>query len=164
MSDRPEQPDAKTRLAEVFELHPRPDELWSESDLAGMLRHQLAASVEAELVEFSPTLSSRLRGSGGAMAGLTFGAALCGGTCGPALLELIKEHGKAIYHRRCGAPVPRDVGKVLYFAALAASSLRSGGATTQLDEPALHAGYMWAIERSWMDPVLRHVFERALAR
>ena len=74
------------------------------------------------------------------------------------LLQVTKQFAKAMV---CSpeSPVPAEIGRVLYLAAILAALLRCGQRITELDTAALREGIDWALVQPWLDPALRPLFE-----
>ncbi len=134
------------------------DEVWGEEDLAAILRHQLSAPLGFDLkrmgadsrktvAHFTRSSTQRLK---------TF-ADLFGHPDPPVdLLSLAKEFGKTAD----GGTVPRDVGLVLYYAAVLVARLRCDSRISDLSDSDLLTGVEWVLRRTWLDESMRHLFEQ----
>lgn len=125
--------------------------LWQAAELAAILRHQLAARLEPELARWTPELLRDLRGSIECALRLTkpFAEVLHDPETPSELLEAIKQTGKSIA-TQSEVGVPREVGKMLYFLAIAAAELK-GRSISQLSKEQLHEGLTWAAGVNWID-------------
>jgi hypothetical protein len=150
-------PAVLASLAGAADLQQSPQRAWSEQELTAILLHQLAASIDADLAEFMPERARQLAQLGLGGSGSTFAQVLFAPNPTRAMLEAVKEFGKSIYHERLAA-LPREIGKLIYFAALRAGQFRLGDALTQLDEQSLRQGYAWAAAQAWITPELRELF------
>ena len=124
------------RLESLFDLA-EPSAGWSDADLAGMLRHQLAQAVERG----GATIRDLLRSPGAPVESL----------------QSLKRLAKVRRAQADGA-VPPDLWRVIYFAAIAAAG-RAGHRISDLGAADLEAGYRWTLARNWLDPELRALIE-----
>lgn len=120
------------RLEPLLDLaEPKAD--WTDADLNGMLRHQLAQPLNATgpclrelLVSPTPSIES---------------------------LASLKRMAKVRRAQEDGS-VQADLWRVIYFAAIAAAD-RAGHRISDLSADELDAGYRWTLARPWLDPELR---------
>jgi hypothetical protein len=136
---------------------------WGDDDLRAMLRHQLDAVIEAEFGEHAPDLARRLP----LRPGERFRDALLR-DADPQIevLSAIKDFGKWLGKDRASG-LPPQIGKVIYFSAIAAAELRCARRITDLDNDALRKGLRWGRKLPWVDPAiaeLLHLAERSLPR
>jgi hypothetical protein len=117
------------------------DPTWLPSDLAAILRHQLLVPVDAK----QPSCGELLAGPN------------------PALEDLrrLKDWAKENMTRDDG-DVPREIAGALYFAAIYAARLRLGQRITELTEERLIAAANWALQLSWLDPLLAGLFREGM--
>lgn len=130
---------------------------WSDSDLAGLLRHQLATRLEDDLPGASSVCPSMLDGGPG-----TFGQLLAAEHPPRELLELVRLYAKSAAINR-HRPLQRDVALVLYFAAICAGRVRLGVKLSSKADAELVEAYGWALKRQWMDQMLVPLFESGLS-
>jgi hypothetical protein len=126
------QPVEPRSLESLFDLsEPRAD--WSDADLAGMLRHQLAQPLEPAGPMIRELLASRE----------------------PSVdsLQALKRLSK-VRRAQAGGSASAELWRVIYFAAIAAAA-RAGHRITDLSDDELDAGYGWSLARPWLDPELR---------
>jgi len=141
--------------------------LWRDDDLAAMFRHQLATPLEFDLGQQMPQVLRDLRTSaeGAAAACRTFRQILLDDATGvvtpDAVLEAIKNYGKSLGRHR-DSVVPREIGKLLYFCAIAAARVRSGTQISDLPSPALESGLRWAMQQPWIDDPSRQLLAAAM--
>lgn len=144
------EPHLLSRLLETEQLKG----LWNRGDLAGILRHQLAAPLlfdPKHLPEATGPLPS------------TFGELFVQTTPSVELLNLAKEFGKSV-DRQPESPVPAEVGTVLYFAAIAVALVQLDCRITELDEQALREGFSWGANQNFVPAFLVDIFEKALTK
>ena len=126
------QPVEPRSLESLFDLsEPRAD--WSDADLAGMLRHQLAQPLEPG----APTIRELLASPAPSVDSL----------------QALKRTAKA-RRAQAGASAPAELWRVIYFAAIAAAA-RAGARISDLSADELRAGYRWTSARPWLDAELR---------
>lgn len=139
------------------------EEIWGDEDLAGILRHQLSAPLGFDLRQMgadsrktvthftrSPNLHLK-----------TFADLFAHPDPPTDLLTLAKEFGKTADGRSHGM-VPREVGMILYYAAIIAARVRTGSRISDLSDSDLVTGIQWGLRRPWLDESMRHLFEEGL--
>ncbi|MGB2820166.1 MAG: hypothetical protein WBF17_04240 [Phycisphaerae bacterium] len=151
------------RLAEVMDLGSQESVLWEPEELDAILRHQLAARVEAELSILDEGLAPKL-------------AATCAKCVPPiatfndlfhhpnppvALLELTKQFARACKDHP-DHPLPSKIGAVLYLASIVVARLRCAALITKMDDRTLCGSLTWAIGQEWLDDSLRGLLRDGL--
>ena len=136
---------------------------WRDDELATVWRHQLSARLEPELAEWDADLLRRLRNDPAAAAkiGDTVAAILHATDTPRPVLMALKSLGKAMNQDRTRG-IPHDIGKLLYFAAIAAALAR-GERISELNQPTLKQGLTFAVEQTWLDPSTLQLLRNALA-
>ena len=130
---------------------------WSEDDLGAMLRHQLKAVIEAEFREHAPAVLRQLP----LRPGERFADALLHDPDPQVeVLSAIKDFGKWLGQDRTSG-LPRQIGKVLYFSAIAAAELRRGRRITDLADEPLRKGLRWGRKLPWVDPEIGELLRSA---
>ena len=147
-------------LARMMELKSDEGALWDTDDLEGILEHQLAASLEADLADLRPGLPARLEELGAADGPpiATFRDLLEHPRPPLELLELTKQFGKRCRSNPDG-PLPDDIATVLYLAAIAAAMTRCGTRITKLGDEGMRHGLQWALRQPWLDASMRELLE-----
>ena len=155
------------RLAEIIDLDPSPQRIWSADEYGPILQHQL--SVVLDLGE-----SAAPAHDVGALAPgpspeactpspvVTIGQVLFDRST-VAQLVAIKDFAKANASHPDSA-LPRDVAEVLYYLAIAAGMVRHDQRLTRLANPDLSAGLRWALSQPWMDARGCAVLQKALQK
>jgi hypothetical protein len=158
----PDRPTADANLlARMLELKSADQPHWDAEDLEGILEHQLAAPLEADLADLRPGLRRRLAelGAAGGPPIATFRDLLEHPRPPLELLELTKRFAK-----RCrsnpDAPLPDDIATVLYLAAIAAAMTRCATRITGLGDEGMRHGLRWALGRPWLDASTRKLLQR----
>ena len=148
-------------LAEIFDAEPESSHIWQASELASILRHQLASSIETDLIDLMPDRAQKLSRAGSLEPGLTYAQLLSMSSPRKEALEAVKDLAKSIYHERTAA-IPREIGKAIYFATLAAAKLRLGKSISQIDEQSLRRGCEWVLAQEWSGGELRELMRQFL--
>lgn len=117
---------------------------WSDTDLAGLLRHQLATPLENDLPN-AKGLCPELDGQGMT----TFSDLFAAEQPPRELLELTRLYAKSAAINR-DRPLQRDVALVLYFAAIATGQTRLGLKLSSKSDADLQRAYGWALDRPWL--------------
>ncbi len=153
-----------TGLARMMSLECETPALWPPSDLSEILSHQLRSSLLFDLEKFGSLDPARLAEARELMTDAdltTFGGILRHPNPPLELLRLIKDFGKAAAARSDG-PVPREVGCMLYYAAIVTALSRHGVRLTSMDDADLTKCLVWASRESWIDTFLRDLFDKTL--
>jgi hypothetical protein len=150
-------------LAEIFDAEPESSRIWRPGELASIFRHQLASSIESDLIVLMPDRAHKLSRSCALEPGLTYAQLFSMFHPPEEVLEAVKDLAKSIYHEQT-APIPREIGKAIYFATLAAAKLRLGNSISQIDEQSLRRGCEWAVAQPWLSSELMRVMQEWLDR
>jgi hypothetical protein len=130
---------------------------WSDSDLAGLLRHQLQTKLTDDLpgaAAVYPAVTDQGPAS--------FGELLRAEHPPRELLELARLYAKSAAINR-HRPLQRDIALVLYFATICAGRVRLGAKLSSKTDRELIEAYRWVLSREWLDPSLVPLFEAGLS-
>jgi hypothetical protein len=147
-------------LADMLAIDQEAMRLWEPEELAGLLRHQLAAPLEFDLTDagtasiedvtrFSQSPERSIR---------TFGDLLHHPAPPIQLLTFVKDFAKA-NRQDPAAALPNEIAAVLYFGSIVVAQQRCGRRISRLDEDKVRAGVQWVLERPWIDPATRNLFQ-----
>lgn len=139
------------------------ERLWKDEELGAILRHQLSAPMQVDLINLERGLALKVRNLADSL-GLTlksFGDLLAHPNPPAELLKAVKDFAKAC-RLSPHSPVPREVASVLYFASIAAAMVRCRRRITGLSNEALSGGLRWTMTRPWLDAPTRALAEEAL--
>ena len=153
----------RTPLASLFDLAPDDEHLWRDEELGAILRHQLTAPLQVDLINLERGLSVKVRNLAEAQ-GLTlksFGDLLAHPHPPVELLKITKDFAKAC-RLSPHSPVPHEIASVLYFASIAAALVRCRRRITGLTNDALEDGFHWILARPWLDVPTRALIEESL--
>jgi len=153
----------RKQLATLLDLGPDSDRLWRDEELGAILRHQLTAPLQVDLINLERGLAVKVRTLAEAQ-GLvlkSFGDLLAHPNPPVELLKITKDFAKAC-RLSPHSPLPRDIASVLYFASIAAALVRCRRRITGLGNDALADGLNWVLTRSWLDAPLRTLIEESL--
>lgn len=143
--------------ADMIELsdHRQPD--WLPEELAAILRHQLNAPLHVDLAALAPEVLRELSAHGATDEQLNqrFGELLISPAPPIELLQAVRRMVKRIDSNDSGVGVPREIGWVVYLAAVLAARLRLNQKIGNADDAALRGWIEWALEQPWLDPSLR---------
>lgn len=151
-------------LSKMMNLDSPPDQPWHPDDLAAMLRHQMAATVQFDLgaLDRNPAMQlSNLSESQGLLL-KSFGDLFFHPHPPIELLQLTKQYAKACRNHP-DSPLPHEIATLLYFMAITTALVRCGERITQLDDESLRKGIEWAIEQAWVDEKTRALLREGLA-
>lgn len=144
------------RLADLIGLDETAD--WQQDDLAGLLRHQLQATIAGELADSDRAVTRRL------------GELTAAGTKGLDTLDQILQHPQPPLEylqciRRFGKqrgsgspPLPREISAVIYLAAICAARLRLAERISEMDDATMKKRLDWAIAQEFLTSELRELF------
>ena len=149
-----------SRLADMMALDAA-DPVWRPDELGAILAHQLSLDLAFDLSSLGPTAIVQLQPlPPGPRPRLK--EVLADPHPPLELLIRLKQFAKACRgHPR--AALPPEVATVLYFAALAAATLRCHQSITQIGDAGLQHGAQWALAQPWLDAVTRSLFQEVLA-
>jgi len=138
------------------------ESLWEPDELAGILRHQLAAPLDFDLSRVDEEASRQATAWDAASPGQgSFGDLLRHPRPPLELLEAVKRFAKAS-RGHPDHPLPDEIATVLYLLAIAAALVKHGVRLTRLDDEALRPSIEWALAQPWLDPLVREVLTTAM--
>ena len=134
--------------------------LWTAEDIAAIVRHQMAAPLEVDLVEYEPRIAERLRSltADGGPPLRSFADVFAHPAPPVWLLELVKEFAKSRGAMPRG-PLPPGAATLLYIVTLTVARLKCGQPITELDDRALAERIVWALALPWIDRTVRVILE-----
>lgn len=153
----------RKRLATLLDLAPNAERLWCDEELGAILRHQLTAPMQVDLVNLDRGLAVKVRNLAEAQ-GLTlksFGDLLAHPNPPVELLQVTKDFAKAC-RLSPHSSLPQEIASVLYFASIAAALVRCRRRITGLSNDALAEGLNWVLARPWLDAPTRALIEESL--
>jgi len=150
-------------LAALLDAGSDDDRIWNPAELEAILKHQLSAPIEVDLVSLERHLAARLRLAASSQGLLlrSFGDLLHHPHPPLELLKLTKDFAKACRLSR-GGPLPREIATVLYFASIVAALVRCRRRITRLDDANTRQGVEQCLAQSWLDAPTRRLFEDGL--
>ncbi len=153
------------QLATLLDLETdNADRLWRDEELGAILRHQMTAPLQVDLINLERGLAVKVRNLAESQ-GLTlksFGDLLAHQNPPVELLKVTKDFAKACRMSPRG-PLPREIATVLYFATIAAALVRCRRRITGLSDADLADGLRWILARPWLDTPTRALLEEGLA-
>jgi len=154
-----------TRIVELLTISEGNDKLWQPDELAAILRHQLAASIEYDLSRMDARAARKLKTNAESKGLLLKSFADLFGHPHPPLelLEMTKEFAKANRNDPDGG-VPVEISTLLYYACIATGLVRCRRRITGLDDATLSKGFEWGRGQPWVDEVTAGLFTEALQR
>jgi len=147
------------RLARIVDAGHDPKEVCGEGELKAVWKHQLEAPLTSDLSISRRKLEEAQLDAQDSP--VTFGHLLQSGNPPLALLEKVKDFGKASWASE-ESPLPPKIGTMLYFAAVAAARERCDTPITSLGRLQLRRGVKWCHEQEWVDPDTRALFKAYL--
>ena len=153
----------RRQLATLLDLSPDAERLWGDDELGALLRHQMTAPMQVDLINLERGLALKVRTLAESQ-GLTlksFGDLLAHPNPPVELLKITKEFAKAC-RLSPHSPLPREIASVLYFASIAAALVRCRRRITGLGNDALADGLNWVLARHWLDAPTRALVEESL--
>ncbi len=151
------------QLATLLDLSPDAERLWRDEELGALLRHQMTAPMQVDLINLERGLALKVRNLAEAQ-GLTlksFGDLLAHPNPPVELLKITKDFAKAC-RLSPHSPIPHEIASVLYFTSIAAALVRCRRRITGLTNDALAEGFRWVLSRSWLDAPTRSLTEESL--
>jgi hypothetical protein len=152
--------DLSTLIADDAASHP----IWRPDELGDLLRFQLAAPLEGDLVEVRPSAAETLTKMQleSTEPPQTFAELLLHESPPLELLAQLKDFCKSL-RASPNSGLPEEIAVVIYFAALAAAMQKHGERISSLRDEETKVGIQWALSRSWLDTSLRPLLEGGLA-
>ena len=146
------------RLASLFQAE---RELFSEAELGALLAHQLASPLSFHWPKLNERLAQETAGltAEERAAWRTFGDLLGHPRPPAALLMLVKDFAKRLLKRR-EMLLPRPLGSVRLFTAIAAARAQGLEKVTDLDEEGVRQGMSWALNQAWVGEPCRGILEK----
>lgn len=137
--------------------------IWNAAELGAILRHQLSAPIQVDLVCMEQRLAAQLRLAAESQGLLlkSFGDLLHHPNPPVGLLKLTKDFAKACRLSR-GGPLPREIATVLYFASIVVAMTRCQRRITRLDDAATRRGVEQCLAQNWLDAPTRQLLEEGL--
>ena len=151
------------QLATLLDLSPDAERLWGDDELGALLRHQMTAPMQVDLINLERGLALKVRNLAESL-GLTlksFGDLLAHPNPPVELLKITKDFAKAC-RLSPHSPIPHEIASVLYFASIAAAMVRCRRRITGLTNDALAEGFRWVLTRPWLDAPTRALTEEGL--
>ena len=151
------------QLATLLNLSPDAERLWCDDELGALLRHQMTAPMQVDLINIERGLALKVRNLAEAQ-GLTlksFGDLLAHPNPPVELLKIAKDFAKAC-RLSPHSSVPHEIASVLYFACIAAALVRCRRRITGLTNDALAEGFRWVLSLPWLDIPTRTLTEESL--
>ncbi|MFQ5503012.1 MAG: hypothetical protein ACE5EQ_12055 [Phycisphaerae bacterium] len=139
------------------------DKLWQPDELAAILRHQLAASIEYDLSRMNARAALKLKTNAESKGLLLKSFADLFAHPHPPLelLEMTKEFAKA-NRNDPDRGVPVEISTMLYYACIAAALVHCRKRITGLDDATLSKGFQWGRGQPWVDETTAGLFTEAL--
>jgi hypothetical protein len=136
--------------------------IWTNADLASILRHQLASPLTCDLGRVAPeaVLTSLLSSVPGPLS--SFADLLAHPAPPLEMLRLAKDFAKGA-DASVDAPLPEPVASLLYYAAIAGAMLRHSARISSLDAASLRRAVEWTRRQVWVDEQLRQVIVAGLS-
>ena len=153
----------RKQLATLLDLAPDAARLWRDEELGAILRHQLTAPMQVDLINLERGLAVKVRNLAEAQ-GLTlksFGDLLAHPNPPVELLQVTKDFAKAC-RLSPHSSLPHEIASVLYFASIAAALVRCRRRITGLSNADLADGLNWVLARPWLDAPTRTLIEESL--
>lgn len=161
--DIPGTPDPQ-KLANMLQAG-KPGRLWRDDELGAVLRHQLSAPVNFDLEGMDKGESARLETLAQADQLLirSFADLLFHPHPPVELLQMTKDFAKAC-SLHPDSPLPQEIAKLLYFAAIAAAMVKCDLRITALGPVELQASINWLCGRDWVDDRMKDLLRQASNR
>lgn len=150
-------------LAALLDAGSDDDRIWNPAELEAILKHQLSAPIQVDLVSLERHLAARLRlaASSHGLLLKSFGDLLHHPNPPLELLKLTKNFAKACRISRQG-PLPREIATVLYFASIVTALVRCRRRITRLENADIQHGVEQCLAQTWLDAGTRQLFEEGL--
>jgi hypothetical protein len=153
----------RKQIATLLDLPVDAERLWRDEELGAILRHQMTAPLQVDLINLERGLAVKVRNLAESQ-GLTlksFGDLLAHPSPPVELLQITKDFAKAC-RLSPNSPLPKDIATVLYFASIAAALVRCRRRITGLSNDALTQGLRWVLGRPWLDAPTRRLVKDGL--
>ncbi len=139
------------------------DRVWRPEELGPILKHQLSVPVQFDLGSLDADLAAKLSSLAAAQGLLirSFDDLLHHPHPPVELLTLTKQFAKAMVEHP-ESPLPREVGRLLYFASITVALIRCGQRISGLDNASLKAGLRWCLEQNWVDERTRALLKEGI--
>jgi hypothetical protein len=137
--------------------------LWRPEELSAIFRHQMSSPILVDLGGFDPATAVRLKVLSEAQSLLlkSFSDLFHHPVPPLELLSLTKDFAKAnMDHPE--SSLPQEVAGVLYYASIATALVRLDAWISQLKDPELQRGLLWAKDQPWVDDQTRELLAQAL--
>lgn len=137
--------------------------IWNPAELEAILKHQLSAPIQVDLVSMEQHLAAQLRLAVESQGLLlkSFGDLLCHPNPPLELLRLTKDFAKACRQSH-GGPLPREIATILYFASIVVAMVRCRYRITRLEDAEIRHGVEQCLAQPWLDPRTRRLFDEGL--
>jgi hypothetical protein len=147
-------------LARMLDLQSNREGLWEPGELGQILEHQLAASVESDLLGADQGLAEQLRLKCTVEPPIeTFKDLLHHPAPPIELLERTKQYAKAS-RGHSESPLPDEVASVLYLLSIVVALAKCGRRITKLSDDRLRLSLDWALGQSWLDASTRSLLKQ----
>jgi hypothetical protein len=162
MNDRDIRNSTAESLAKMMAIEAGESALWDTQDLGEILRHQLAAPLELDIIGVDQSLVAQLHSKWNTDPPIqTFGD-LFGHASPPVeFLELTKQFAKKS-RSDADSPLPEEVAVILHLLSIVVAMTRCGKRITKLDDQGLCYGLIWALEQSWLDEATRATLQSGM--
>lgn len=150
-------------MAALIDAGTDDDRIWNPAELAAILKHQLSAPIEVDLVSLEQCLASQLRLAAESHGLLlkSFGDLLHHPNPPVGLLKLTKDFAKACRLSRKG-PLPQEIATVFYFTSIVVAMVRCRRRITRLNDADIRHGVEQCLAQTWLDAATRQLFEGGL--
>ncbi len=154
------------KLAKILEWMQQTPVSWHPTDLAALLRHQLAAPIDPDLKE-AKGRERELQKPGADLSAaarlMTFRDLIRDPHVPLPWLRMMKLYFGG-HRSHPDSPIPREVSDTLYFACISLALARHGERITRLDGSTLRKNLEVTARQEWLDDELKPVFQEALRR
>lgn len=142
--------DAWESVRRLFQVNESGADVWDAADLPAIWRHMLAGDLTLQLAnqaerEQIQQLAASMTPSPSSLAELLLHA-----LPDPQLLQWTKQYAKDAVSRR-DAPLPREIGRGLYFLTLVQARRHGITNFSKLSDASIDQGVAWLLEQPWLD-------------
>ena len=150
----------RKQLAQLLDLEPGAERIWASEELGAILKHQLSAPLQVDLINLEQGLAVKLKNLAESQGLLlkSFADLLYHPNPPVELLQITKQFAKSC-RLSANSPVPHDIASVLYFASIVAAMVRCRRRITGLDNEEVRSGIDWALALPWLDKPTRSLFQ-----